>query len=168
VRCWRLLFLLVRQIHYSAWLLAGLSSLLQILIFPLPGLYILSWLAFAPLIVALLRARPAGALEIAGSTNLQAATPGQAFLLAYVSGILWYAGTCYWIYDTMHAYGGLSAPMALLALFLFVIVRGFADTEAFDLSLPLWAIVLFSPMLAQGSPFQRKLNQGEILSSGGA
>jgi apolipoprotein N-acyltransferase len=124
VRCWRLLFLLVRQIHYSAWLLAGLSSLLQILIFPLPGLYILSWLAFAPLIVALLRARPAGALEIAGSTNLQAATPGQAFLLAYVSGILWYAGTCYWIYDTMHAYGGLSAPMALLALFLFCLYLG--------------------------------------------
>jgi apolipoprotein N-acyltransferase len=114
----------VRQIHYSAWLLAGLSSVLQILIFPLPGLYILSWAAFAPLIVALLRARPAGALEIAGSTNLQAATPGQAFLLAYVSGILWYAGTCYWIYDTMHAYGGLSAPMALLALFLFCLYLG--------------------------------------------
>ena len=98
--------------------------MLQILIFPLPGLYILSWAAFAPLIVALLRARPAGALEIAGSTNLQAATPGQAFLLAYVSGILWYAGTCYWIYDTMHAYGGLSAPMALLALFLFCLYLG--------------------------------------------
>lgn len=114
----------MRQIHYSAWLLAGLSSVLQILIFPLPGLYILSWAAFAPLIVALLRARPAGALEIAGSTNLQAATPGQAFLLAYVSGILWYAGTCYWIYDTMHAYGGLSAPMALLALFLFCLYLG--------------------------------------------
>jgi apolipoprotein N-acyltransferase len=124
VQCWRLLFLLVRQIHYSAWLLAGLSSLLQILIFPLPGLYILSWAALAPLIVALLRARPAGALEIAGSTNLQAATPGQAFLLAYVCGILWYAGTCYWIYDTMHAYGGLSAPMALLALFLFCLYLG--------------------------------------------
>jgi len=54
-----------------------------------------------------------------GSVNLQAAQPGQAFLLAYVSGILWYAGTCYWIYDTMHQYGGMSAPLALLALFLF-------------------------------------------------
>jgi exopolysaccharide production protein ExoQ len=56
----------------------------------------------------------------------------------------------------------------LLALLLFVLVRGLADTEAFDLSLPLWAIVLFSPMLAQGSRFQTKLNQGEILSSDGA
>jgi apolipoprotein N-acyltransferase len=119
-----LLFFFVRQIHPSAWLLVGLSSLLQILIFPLPGLYVLSWVAFAPLIVALLRARPVGALEIEGSVNLQAAKPGQAFLLAYVSGILWYAGTCYWIYDTMHEYGGLSAPLALLALFLFCLYLG--------------------------------------------
>jgi apolipoprotein N-acyltransferase len=114
----------VRQIHSSAWLLVGLSSLLQVLIFPLPGLYVLSWIAFAPLIVALLRARPAGALEIDGSVNLQVATPGQAFLLAYTSGILWYAGTCYWIYDTMHEHGGLSTPAAALALFLFCLYLG--------------------------------------------
>jgi apolipoprotein N-acyltransferase len=114
-----LLFSPVRQIHPSAWLLILLSSLLQILIFPLPGLYIFSWMAFAPLIVALLRTRPTGALEIEGSVKLQPAKPAQAFLLAYVSGILWYAGTCYWIYDTMHQYGGLSAPLAALALFLF-------------------------------------------------
>jgi len=119
-----LLFFHVRQIHPSAWLLVGLSSFLQVLIFPLPGFYILSWIAFAPLVVALLRARPAGILEIDGAANLQAATPGQAFLLAYVSGILWYAGTCYWIYDTMHQYGGLSAPLALLALFLFCLYLG--------------------------------------------
>ena len=114
----------VRQIHPSAWLLVILSSLLQVLIFPLPGLYVLSWVAFAPLIVALLRARPAGALEIDGSVNLRAARPVQAFLLAYVSGIFWYAGTCYWIYNTMHEHGGLSAPVALLALFLFCLYLG--------------------------------------------
>jgi len=114
----------VRQIHFSAWLLVVLSSLLQVLIFPLPGLYVLSWVAFAPLIVALLRARPAGALEIDGAINLRAATPGQAFLLGYVSGILWFAGTCYWIFDTMHEHGGLSTPAALLALFLFCLYLG--------------------------------------------
>ena len=114
----------VRQIHYSAWLLVGLSTLLQVLIFPLPGLYVLSWVAFAPLMVAVLRARPAGALKVDGAVNLQAATPGQAFLLAYTSGILWYAGTCYWIYNTMHEHGGLSAPMAALALFLFCLYLG--------------------------------------------
>jgi apolipoprotein N-acyltransferase len=114
----------VREIHFSAWLLVLLSSILQILIFPLAGMYILSWLAFAPLIVALLRARPAGALEIDGSVNLEASKPGQGFLLGYISGILWYAGTCYWIYDTMHQYGGLSKPLALLALFLFCLYLG--------------------------------------------
>jgi apolipoprotein N-acyltransferase len=119
-----LLSLPVRQIHYSAWLLVVLSSLLQMLIFPLPGLYVLSWVAFAPLIVALLRARPAGALEVSGETKLQAATPGQAFLLGYVSGILWFAGTCYWIYDTMHEHGGLSVAAAALALFLFCLYLG--------------------------------------------
>src|SRR5271166_3616440 len=119
-----LLFLPVRHIHYSAWLLVALSSLLQVLIFPLPGLYFLSWVAFAPLIVAMLRARPAGALEIDGSVNLQSATPWQAFLLGYTSGILWYAGTCYWIYDTMHEHGGLSVAAAALALFLFCLYLG--------------------------------------------
>ncbi|MGB0105263.1 MAG: apolipoprotein N-acyltransferase [Candidatus Sulfotelmatobacter sp.] len=119
-----LLSLTVRQIHYSAWLLVVLSSVLQVLIFPLAGIYVLSWVAFAPLIVALLRARPGGVREINGSVNLQAAKPGQAFLLAYVSGILWYAGTCYWIYNTMHEHGGLSVPSALLALFLFCLYLG--------------------------------------------
>ncbi len=119
-----LLSLTVRQIHYSAWLLVLLSSLLQVLIFPLAGIYVLSWVAFAPLIVALLRARPGGVLEINGSVSLEAARPGQAFLLAYVSGILWYAGTCYWIYNTMHEHGGLSVPFAVLALFLFCLYLG--------------------------------------------
>jgi apolipoprotein N-acyltransferase len=119
-----LLFFSVRQIHFSAWLLVILSALLQVLIFPLPGLYVLSWFALAPLVVALLRTRPAGPLEINNTVKLQAATPGQAFVLAYVCGILWYAGTCYWIYDTMHQFGGLSAPMALLALFLFCLYLG--------------------------------------------
>jgi apolipoprotein N-acyltransferase len=114
----------VRQIHFSAWLLVVLSAILQVIIFPLPGIYVLSWFALTPLILALLRARPAGELEIAGSVRLRPATPGQAFLLGYACGILWYAGTCYWIYDTMRQYGGLSAPEALLALFLFCCYLG--------------------------------------------
>jgi apolipoprotein N-acyltransferase len=114
----------VRQIHPSAWLLAVLSAILQVVIFPLPGVYVLSWFAIAPLLIALLRARPAGELEVAGSVRLQPAAPWQGFLLGYICGIVWYAGTCYWIYDTMRQYGGLSAPMAMLALFLFCCYLG--------------------------------------------
>ncbi len=114
----------MRQIHPIAWALAILSAILQILIFPLPGVYILSWVAMAPLLVAILRACPAGELEIAGSLRLQPATPWQGFLLAYVCGIFWYAGTCYWIFDTMRQFGGLNTPMALLALLLFCCYLG--------------------------------------------
>ena len=114
----------MRQIHYSAWLLVLLSAVLQVLIFPLPGLYVFSWFALTPLILALLRARPEGDLEVSGSVRLRPASPAQAFLLAYVCGILWYAGTCYWIYDTMRHFGGLSAAEALLALFLFCCYLG--------------------------------------------
>jgi len=102
----------------------ALSAVLQVLIFPLPGIYVLSWFALAPLILALLRARPAGELEFAGSLRLRAASPFQGFLLGYVCGILFYAGTCYWIYDTMRQFGGLSAPMAVLVLFLFCCYLG--------------------------------------------
>jgi apolipoprotein N-acyltransferase len=114
----------MRSIHPSAWLLVLFSAVLQILIFPLPGLFILSWFALAPLVVALLRARPAGELEFDDSVKLRAATPWQAFLLAYVCGVIWYTGTCYWIYDTMRQFGGMSAPLALLALFLFSLYLG--------------------------------------------
>ncbi|WP_158824347.1 O-antigen ligase [Granulicella sp. S156] len=37
----------------------------------------------------------------------------------------------------------------LLGLLLFVLVRGVADTEVFDLSLPLWAIVMFSAIISE-------------------
>ena len=114
----------MRQIHSSAWILVCVSAVLQVLIFPLPGVYVLSWFALTPLILALLRACPAGELEVAGALRLQAATPAQGFILGYICGILWYAGTCYWIFATMRQYGGLSAPVALLVLFLFCCYLG--------------------------------------------
>jgi len=114
----------VRQIHPSAWLLSVLSAVLQILIFPLPGLYVLCWFALVPLILAVLRARPAGELDVPGSLRLRPATLGQGFLIGWLCGIVFYAGTCYWIFDTMRLYGGLSSPMALLVLFLFCCYLG--------------------------------------------
>lgn len=39
--------------------------------------------------------------------------------MAYVCGILWYAGTCYWIYSVMRQYGGVNTPAALGILILF-------------------------------------------------
>ena len=114
----------MRQIHYSAWLLVGLSSLLQVLIFPLPGLYVLSWVAFAPLIVALLRARPRVRWKSMERSIFGLRRRGRRFCWGTFPGFLWFAGTCYWIYDTMHEHGGLSVPAAGLALFLFCLYLG--------------------------------------------
>ena len=114
-----MLSLRVRPIHKSAWTLVLLSAVLQILIFPLPNLYLLCWVAVAPLLVALLRARQPDTLQLRAGVKLLPATPVQAFLLGYVCGIVWYAGTCYWIYNTMRQYGGVNTPAALGLLLLF-------------------------------------------------
>ena len=101
-----------------------LSAVLQVVIFPLPGMYGLSWIAVAPLLVAILRARVPETLQLDGQARLLPATPWQGFVLGYACGILWFAGTCYWIFDTMHRYGGLPIPAAVLALILFCLYVG--------------------------------------------
>jgi apolipoprotein N-acyltransferase len=98
-----------------------LSAGLQIVIFPLLNLYWLSWIAVAPLLVALLRARAPETLRLQLNGHRQArlpATPWQGFVLGYVCGILWYLGTCGWVYGTMKQYGGVPAPIAVLILIL--------------------------------------------------
>jgi apolipoprotein N-acyltransferase len=107
-------------IEKRAWLLALLSAVLQVLVFPLPNLYALSWIAVAPLLVAILRARRLDTLQLqpAGMKLLPART-AQGFLLGYLCGILWYGGTCYWIYSTMKQYGGIGAAGAAGLLLLF-------------------------------------------------
>jgi apolipoprotein N-acyltransferase len=102
-------------------MLAILSGLLQVLIFPSANVYPLCWVAIAPLLLALLSARRPELLRILTTLGqtLQPASAGQGFLLGYISGLIWYAGTCYWVYHTMHLYGGLSALAALGVLVLF-------------------------------------------------
>ena len=116
------------RIHRSAWGLTLISAVLQVAIFPLPNLYWLSWIAVAPLLVAILRARSpepeALHLELDDRSRLLPATPLQGFILGYVCGILWFAGTCYWIFDTMHRYGEMPIPAAALALLLFCMYVG--------------------------------------------
>jgi apolipoprotein N-acyltransferase len=114
----------VLKIHRSSWGLVLVSAALQIVIFPLPGLYWLAWIAVAPLLVAILRARSPETLQLDGQARLLPATLLQGFLLGYACGILWFAGTCYWIFDTMHRYGGLPLPAAALALILFCMYVG--------------------------------------------
>ena len=134
------------RIDKSAWLLVVLSAALQILIFPLPNLYILCWMAIAPLLVALLRARQPDTLQIRAGIKLLPARPLQAFLLAYSCGVIWYAGTCYWIYNTMRQYGGVSAPAAVGILILFCLY----------LAIYHGVFGLLISLLAGSSPFSRR------------
>jgi len=112
----------VRNIPTRAWLLALASSGLQILVFPKAGLYFLSWIAMAPLIYALLRG-PGGEGELvdAEGRSLRQFTLWQGFLLAWVSGIVWYLGTCYWIYPVMNGYGNLNGFVAALVTVAFAL-----------------------------------------------
>jgi apolipoprotein N-acyltransferase len=109
----------VLHIHKSAWLLVLLSAALQILILPLPNLYMLCWVAVTPLLIAIMRTRPPHTLQLRAGIKLLPASPAQAFLLGYACGILWYAGTCYWIYSVMHQYGGVTTPAGIGILILF-------------------------------------------------
>jgi apolipoprotein N-acyltransferase len=105
-----------------------LSAGLQIVIFPLLSFYWLSWIAVAPLIVAILRARAPETLQLQLDVPRQArllpASPWQGFVLGYVCGILFVAGSCYWIFETLQRYGGLPIPAAALALFLYCMYVG--------------------------------------------
>jgi apolipoprotein N-acyltransferase len=144
----------VSQIHKSAWLLVLLSAALQILIFPLPNLYMLCWVAVTPLLIALLRTRQPDTLQLRAGIKLLPARPLQGFLLGYACGILWYAGTCYWIYSVMHQYGGVNTPAGIGILILFclylaiyhgvfgLLVSLLAGSSSFNL-----AALLLSPVL---------------------
>ena len=115
----------MRTLTLRQWLLAITSGILQVLIFPSPSIYFLSWIALAPLLVAILQPRSEnGELLDAGGRKLNATTPWQGFLLAYIGGVVWYAGTCYWVYHTLHIYGGLDAITAVGVLLVYCLYFG--------------------------------------------
>ena len=102
-----------------SWLLAAESAIILVLPFPVAGPLPhwraeLAYIALVPLLITLLfRRRGFGWSRVARNT-----------LVGYFGGVLWYAGTCYWIQSTMHLYGNMSSPMSWLVLFLFLSLPG--------------------------------------------
>jgi apolipoprotein N-acyltransferase len=84
---------------------ALLSGLLLVLSFPRAHLSLLAWVALAPLVatVSYRRSRP------------------HLFFLGYLAGVVFFGGTCYWIYDVMRIYGHLSVAAAGAVLLLLVL-----------------------------------------------
>ena len=99
--------------------LAGASGALQILIFPNVDWYWLSWIALLPLLYALLTKPQVEIIAPGARSDDGALTPKQGFLLGYFSGVIWYGGTCYWVYHVMNTYGGLSPVTSAILLILF-------------------------------------------------
>jgi apolipoprotein N-acyltransferase len=100
-------------------MLVVVSAGLQVLIFPTGGPLpawrcALAWIALTPLLLALL-APCADGKQLGWRRGT---------LLAYACGILWYAGGCYWIYQTMYLYGGMGKPLAFVILILFSLYLG--------------------------------------------
>ncbi len=99
---------------WKLWAAAALSAGLLELPFPLAGPLpawrtAFAWFGLVPLLWALLSP------EFVDRPRLLR----RSFLLAYLCGVLWYAGNCYWVRDTMMRYGDmpLGAPTLLLVAF---------------------------------------------------
>jgi len=116
----------VRRIRPKAWIFASLSGVLQVLIFPNFSIYLLSWIALAPLIYAILKCREQDVMMVLadGGQYLAPATAWQGFLLGYLCGFIWYLCSCSWIFHVMHVYGGIGSPMSVLLLVLFALYLG--------------------------------------------
>lgn len=112
-------FISLRLIAPRAWGMVILSALLQVLSFPVAGPLpywrtLIAWICVVPFLVAIFTPDR----RSAPISNLAAAS------LGYCCGILWYAGNCYWIYQTMYLYGGLPKPVSAFILVLFAMYLG--------------------------------------------
>ena len=89
---------------------ALLAGLLLAGSFPKFGLPALAWIAVSPLIVAIV-------LAVRRPTT----TAWTWFLLGLLSGLLYFAGTLYWVVNVMITFGGLAVPVAVLVGALLVV-----------------------------------------------
>src|SRR5271166_4492376 len=80
-------------------------------------------MALAPLIYAVLKCREQDVMMVLadGGQFLAPATAWQGFLLGYACGLIWYLGSCSWIFHVMHVYGGVGTPMSILLLVMFAL-----------------------------------------------
>ena len=109
----------MRRVPLGLWGLAVLSGVLQVLPFPIAGPVPLwrthiCWVALTPLLWAL----------VGNADDGRPIHRLQGAALGYVSGFVWYMGSCYWIYQTMHVYGGLAEPIAAVIVALFSLYVG--------------------------------------------
>jgi apolipoprotein N-acyltransferase len=94
----------------EALILAVISGILLALSFPRYGHPAFAWIALVPLIVALFERR----------ARRSSFERQRAFLLGFVAGVGYFAGTVYWTGTTVRQFGGLSWPIAVVVAALLV------------------------------------------------
>jgi apolipoprotein N-acyltransferase len=109
----------MRLIPLRYWLLSLLSAALQLVPFPIAGPVpswrrAFCWFCLVPLVCAVM----------GYDRNGKLLRVSQVAILGYICGILWFAGNCYWIYQTMHLYGGLPEVVSFGILVLFSLYLG--------------------------------------------
>lgn len=102
-------------------MLAALSGVLQTLCFPSPALAFVSWFAVAPLLLAILGplSRSGPQLVDEKGRPLGILSPGQGFWLGYLSGVIWYAASSFWVFHVLHTYGAMHPAVAAVMFALF-------------------------------------------------
>jgi apolipoprotein N-acyltransferase len=129
----------------TAWYAASaLSGISLVACFPLLNWNGLVWVACLPLLLALV-------------SETRAA---HGFLLGYLAGAIFFAGSCYWFVDVMEGYGGLNSVVAWAILALFVIVfsvffGAFGLLEAIVARKSVAAALVLSPFLWVGVELAR-------------
>jgi apolipoprotein N-acyltransferase len=134
---------LVRQ----PWLLGIFSAALLLLPFSIMGPVpyrrtFFAWLAFVPLFY--------GLLSDENLRHPKALVRGT--VAAYVMGVLWFAGNCYWIYQTMLYYGGLPAFISAGILIAYSLILGLYFA-AFGLALTFTARAFRASRALLAAPF---------------
>jgi apolipoprotein N-acyltransferase len=109
----------MKSIPLRLWALAFLSAILQLLPFPIAGpaplwRRLFCWFCLVPLLYAVL----------GEDRRKSALRPIHSALIAYLAGVVWYIGNCYWIYRTMHVYESIPVVASAGILVLFALYVG--------------------------------------------
>jgi apolipoprotein N-acyltransferase len=121
--------------QFTRWFASALTGFFLVACLPKLNLHLLVWIALLPLL-----------LVLAGVSS-----PWRAFAWAYLSGAIFFGGSCYWFVGVTRQYGGLSLTLALTALLAFVVVFS-AFFGAFGLVVG-WVARRSPPLALLLSPF---------------
>ena len=92
--------------QFPRWVASILSGFLLVACFPKLSIHSLVWIALLPLL-----------LVLAGESSLW-----RAFGWAYLGGVIYFGGSCYWFVEVMRQYGGISGSLAVTGLAAFALV----------------------------------------------